>query len=82
MAITAKDCANLRLHVDRFGQTLVDNQLLLELIELAESTFDQEGKKKGWLRQEIDDLEGVASGLEGVVSDLESSIRTLQRMNR
>lgn len=75
MAITAKDCANLRLHVDRFGQTLVDNQLLLELIELAESTFDQEGKKKGWLRQEIDDLEDV-------VSDLESSIRTLQRMNR
>lgn len=75
MAMTAKDCANLRLHVDRFGQTLVDNQLLLELIELAESTFDQEGKKKGWLRQEIDDLEDV-------VSDLESSIRTLQRMNR
>lgn len=75
MAITAKDCANLRLHVDRFGQTLVDNQLLLELIELAESTFDQEGKKKGWLRQEIDDLEDV-------VSDLESSIRTLQRMNK
>lgn len=75
MTITAKDCANLRLHVDRFGQTLVDNQLLLELIELAESTFDQEGKKKGWLRQEIDDLEDV-------VSDLESSIRTLQRMNR
>ena len=75
MAITAKDCANLRLHVDRFGQTLVDNQLLLELIELAESTFDQEGKKKGWLRQEIDDLEDV-------VSDLESSIRALQRMNR
>ena len=76
--LTAKDCANLRLRIERFGSTIIDNVFLLELIGLAESTFDQDDKpitKANHLQQEIDDLEDV-------VSDLERSIRELKRMHR
>ena len=76
--LTAKDCANLRLSTEFFGSTLIDNRLLLELIGLAESTFDQDDKpitKANHLQQEIDDLEDI-------VSDLERSIRELKRMYR
>ena len=76
--LTAKDCANLRLRIEHFGSTLIDNGLLLELIGLAEGTFGQDDKpitKTNHLQQEIDDLEDV-------VSDLERSIRELKRMHR